>query len=85
MLSIETMSNMKLPEFLIYFYDKYGKATEPYESSKVGQPGYPKRQLEVIDLYFLQSYIPCDNEDEREWITFTTSLKNYCGHELHIH
>jgi len=79
------MSKMKLQEFLHYFYDKYGVVTMPYETSKVGQPGYPRKHLEIIDLYYLQSYLPIDYNDERDWILFTLTLKNYCSHELHIH
>lgn len=79
------MSKMKLQEFLDYFYDKYGSVTMPFDSTKVGQPGYPRRHLEVIDLYYLQSYLPIDYNDEKDWMIFTSTLKNYCSHELRIH
>ena len=79
------MSKMKLQEFLDYFYDKYGSVTILFDSTKVGQPDYPRRHLEVIDLYYLQSYLPIDYNDKKDWMIFTSTLKNYCSHELRIH
>jgi hypothetical protein len=76
---------MKLQEFLVYFYDKYGAINNPFDSTKVGQTGYPRRNLEVVDLYFLQSYLPIDYDDEKDWMVFTSTLQNYCSHELCIH
>lgn len=80
------MSKMKLQEFLEYFFVKYGIVNIPFDSSKVGQLGYPRRNLEIIDLYYLQSYLPINDDDENDWMIFCISiLKNYCSHELCIH